>query len=162
MKHEHCCLASCLWVVATCVRVANLESSKLRRSERGDPTLCTHKYFLQVPVKFTVAHWQPSRTVRRISIQKQSDGPKCFSEKALEGKGQEIFSPLWWIDLMLSAERQSQVQKRLISYLWNWNFRSLPCRKHLLMDGGYSWLVCWDCLLGLSWETAPIYPPQGA
>lgn len=73
MKHEHCCLPTCLWTTATRARMADLKSSNLRPSERGDPTLCTHKHFLQVPVKFaalTVAHWQPSRTFMSMLIKK--------------------------------------------------------------------------------------------
>lgn len=97
-KHKHCWLLTWLWNTATCACIANLKSSKLTPSERSDPTLCTHKHFLQVPVKFTAltaAHWQPSRTVTSMLIKKLSYGSNCFSEKALERKAQEIFSPLW-------------------------------------------------------------------
>lgn len=72
-KHEHCCLPTCLWNTATRACITDLKSSKLRLSKRSDPTLCTHKHFLQVPVKFTavtVAHWQPSRTLMSMLIKK--------------------------------------------------------------------------------------------
>lgn len=121
MKPEHCCSPTCLWNTATHACVADLESSKLRPSDRGDPTLCTHKHFLQVPAKFTaltVAHWQPSRTFMSMIIEKYSYSSKCFLEKKTwEEKPQKYLVLHGWVDLMLWAERHNGVQKELISYI---------------------------------------------